>query len=155
MHPILGVDHLVAMILVGLVSSLRSKLTALLMPSVFLVSLLGGGIIGVAGSRWILNEVAIMGSIFLLSAAVLSRREVASEWSYGFVALFGLAHGNAHGVELPGHASAGGFIAGFICTSIALHVSGVAIAILSERRDKIRIAAGLASIGVGLSVAVF
>ena len=127
MHP-LGVDHLLAMVAVGIWSAAAMPFGRRWQaPAVFLLLLTGGALAGVLGFALPLVESAIALSVAVLGAMLLAPRAVPP--SYGLMAI-GLAaalHGLAHGAELPSGASFSGFAAGFLLTTAILHGLGLSI----------------------------
>lgn len=124
-HP-LGPDHLLAMVSVGLwsvaVLPARRRLAG---PAVFMLALLAGAAAGAAGHVLAWIEPAIALSVALLGAMLLAPRTL-PVWAGAIaIAAAGVLHGLAHGVELPSGASFGGYAAGFLLATAALHAAGL------------------------------
>lgn len=132
-HPLLGVDHLAAMIAVGLLSAVLLRGSIWRLPLAFVGALLLGGIAGFNGFELVGTEFWVMGSLVAMGAALLTRMRIGLRWALLAVAFFGFAHGNAHGLELPVAASAPGYAAGFMLASILCHVGGVALGLTVMR----------------------
>jgi urease accessory protein len=96
--------------------------------------------------------------VLVLGAAVALTYRPTLAVSLPLIALFGLLHGYAHGVELPAQASALGYGAGFVAATLVLHLTGIAIGIAANRlpvRFAARTAGGaIAAVGVVLLVTV-
>jgi urease accessory protein len=124
-HPLLGPDHLLAMIAVGLWAGLWGGRALIAYPVTFLAAMLAGGLIGVGGAELPVVEPAILASVIVLGALVALAFRVPMAVSVAGLALFGLAHGYAHGVEGPGST---GYALGFVIATAALHGLGIALA---------------------------
>jgi len=139
-HPVLGVDHLTAMVAVGVVSARLGGWALFGIPSVFVMAMAVGGTFGLNG--WVLlnAEVWIAVSLVLLGAVVAvdpARRSAmpvfAAAMAVAFVAVFGGAHGNAHGLEIPTTARPLSFAVGFLIGTALLHLVGLAFGKLPGR----------------------
>lgn len=124
-HPLLGIDHLLAMVTVGLLAAQIGGRALWALPAAFVGSMLLGGICGVQG--WSLPgvEYGIALSIVLFGLAVALNRKIALAAPLAFAGLFGVFHGHAHGVEMPQLANPVLYAVGFIAATIALHAIGV------------------------------
>lgn len=131
LHP-LGFDHLLAMVAVGLWSvSVLPARQVWQGPTLFVLSLALSAAFGAAmasaGITWVLVEHAVALSVVLFGAMlVLSWWGVPVVWGLGFIALAAASHGLAHGAETPATGFYG-YAAGFLITSIVLHLLGVGL----------------------------
>ena len=150
-HPFAGLDHMVAMVAVGLWGAFLGAPALWLLPVVFpLVMALGAamGIIGVALPA-VEAGIALSGVVLglLVALAVRAPLGVAAV----IVGLFAVFHGHAHGTELPEAVSPYGYAAGFVVATGLLHLAGIAIGGLTKTREgtwAVR-AAGVAIAAVG------
>lgn len=128
-HPLTGIDHLLVMLAVGIWSALTHKTLreAIALPFVFAALLLVGAVLGVAGFSLPAVEPMIMASLLVLGLLIASQFTLKSSYSFVLVGLFALFHGLAHGMELPQSNGAMAFIAGFMSTTLALHLVGLFI----------------------------
>lgn len=126
-HPLFGLDHLLAMLAVGLWAAQQSGGARWLLPLAFLASLLVGGLLGFAGLSLPLLESGIATSVLALGLLVALAVRPPLALAAGLTALFALAHGMAHGLELPAQASPAGYALGFMLASAALHACGLAL----------------------------
>jgi urease accessory protein len=153
-HPVFGLDHLLAMLAVGLWAAQQSGAARWALPGTFVASMLLGGLLGFSGMQIPLMETGIAGSVlaFGLLVAVAARLPLAV--SLGLTGLFALTHGVAHGLELPELASPWGYAAGFIAATAALHGLGYALVRYLPRAAAplVRLA-GAASAGAGIWLA--
>lgn len=132
LHPILGFDHLVAMVAVGLWGAFLGMPAMWLLPVIFPVVMALGGAMGIAGLPLSGGEVLIAGSAIVLGGCVaLAWR--APHWIAGIlVGAFAIFHGHAHGAELPQSASPIAYAAGFVIATGALHLFGITFGMLSR-----------------------
>lgn len=153
MHPITGVDHLMAMVAVGLLSGVLGGRAVVTVPALFVTFLLIGGVFGFFAFELVGVEFWILGSLLLLGVVLARTAKPSRPLTLVAVALFGFAHGNAHGLELPLAASAAGYAAGFAIASCVCHASGVLVALGASRtpwrRAPIRVL-GLATSGAAV-----
>lgn len=127
-HPILGLDHLLAMLAVGLWAAQQHGSARLALPLSFVVTMLAGGLLGFAGVQLPFMETGIAGSVLALGLLVALAVRPAMPLAIGLTALFALAHGMAHGLELPELASPWAYATGFIVATAALHAAGYGLA---------------------------
>ncbi|MBA4110511.1 MAG: urease accessory protein UreJ [Leptothrix sp. (in: Bacteria)] len=160
-HPLTGLDHLAAMVSVGLWSalSLRPQSTPaasarqlLAAPLAFAATLLIGALMALNGLTLPGVEPMIAASLLALGLLVATRTALPTGVGAALVAGFALSHGLAHGQELGGHASAA--LTGMVLSTMALHSVGIGfgLALRQQRRRWLpRIAGvGVAALGLGL-----
>jgi len=161
-HPLLGADHLLALVSVGIVSALLGPQAIWTLPASFVASMALAGIVGLNGialprsELWIAISLVALGlTISTCGAMGLTGRRIPT-WLAGiFVVTFGAAHGNAHGLEMPATASPAAFTVGFLAGTAGLHFAGVAAGLSSLRHRAsafvLRMAGAFtAATGVGL-----
>jgi urease accessory protein len=151
-HPLNGLDHVLAMVTVGIWAALSGRRAVWAMPASFLVAMLAGGVLAAAGIAFPLAEPTILASIIVLGfAAAVAWRPPLMLALAGMTA-FGLAHGYAHGVE--GSADIG-FVAGFLVSTAALHLLGLAVGFglikIEQTRAARAIGGAAALVGLGLA----
>ncbi len=131
-HPILGWDHVVAMVAVGLWGAFLGKPGIWILPVVFPLVMAFGGALGVIGVPIPAVEtgIALSGVILglLIAFAVKAPLWVAAV----LVGIFAIFHGHAHGGELPEQFSAYGYAVGFVIGTGMLHVVGIALGFLTK-----------------------
>lgn len=126
LHPLTGMDHLAAMLMVGLWAGLTWGRHAWALPAAFIGFMLAGFAMGLAGIALPMTESLIAASLVVLGLALSFAVRAPLGGAIVLVGLFALAHGNAHGIELPRGAIAWQFAAGFALTTALLHCAGVA-----------------------------
>ena len=138
-HPILGMDHLVAMISVGMLSVLFQKKrnkSILEAPAIFVTFLSIGALVSMYIGFGFSPEFLVSLSVVLLGIMMFFNI-YDKNWiiylGYFFIAFFGFMHGAAHGNELPVAAKPYLYVLGFMITSIFLHISGIFISKLSYK----------------------
>jgi urease accessory protein len=155
LHPLLGFDHLLAMLSVGLLSAQIGGRAIWTVPATF-VGVMGlGSLLGIIGMPLPLVEYGITGSVLLLGIAILANKKLPEWGAIVFVALFALFHGHAHGTELPALANTIGlmiaYIAGFLIATAGLHVVGALMGIIAIRSERGQLLMRLG--GIAISVA--
>lgn len=128
-HPVLGPDHLLAMVSVGVVSTLIGGRAILTVPATFVAFMAVGGAIGISygGIPMAGIELGISLSVLVLGLMIAIGRSAPVLAVMAGVAFFGSLHGYAHGVEMPRIAAPLLFAAGFLTGTATLHLIGVLI----------------------------
>jgi len=150
LHPVSGLDHVLAMVAVGLWGAQLGAPAIWLLPITFPIVMALGGFLGLLGVPLPGVEVGIAASAVLLGAAVMTERRPPLAVAAALVGFFGVFHGHAHGTELPLGQSALLYSLGFVMATGCLHAIGVAIGAVHRwptGRVVLRIAGG----GVGLA----
>jgi urease accessory protein len=155
-HPVFGLDHLLAMVTVGLWAGLVGGRSLFVWPASFVGAMLVGGALAMNGVMLPGVELVIAASVVALGLAVALRLKPQIVLGAALIALFGLAHGHAHGLEAPGTGSGFAYAVGFVLATAALHGVGLALATATQTRYAptiTRLLGGLAaSAGVALAV---
>lgn len=129
-HPITGLDHVVAMIAVGLWGAQLGKPAIWMLPITFPLVMAFGGFLGLLGVSISGVEIGIALSGVLLGAAVLTETRPPLFAAAILVAVFAIFHGYAHGAELPHGESALFFSLGFVIATGLLHAIGIVIGLI-------------------------
>ena len=132
-HPVLGFDHFLAMISVGIVSAQIGGKAIWTVPATFVIIMTLGGVFGflLIINEFFFVEVGIILSVILLGFGISIEKKIPTMLIMVFVGIFGLFHGTAHGIEVPATANPLLFVLGFICGTSALHIFGVGIGYFS------------------------
>jgi len=126
-HPLGGLDHLLAMLAVGLWAAQQQGAARCALPCTFVGTLLIGGMLGFEGMNLPALESGIAASVLALGLAVALAVRPPLVMAMGATALFALFHGVAHGLELPDMSSPWTYAAGFVAATAVLHAVGYAL----------------------------
>ena len=126
-HPVLGLDHLLAMLSVGMLSAQMGGRAIWTVPATFVGFMLVGGILGMMGVPFFSVEIGIAVSVLVLGLAIAVDKKVPVLLAMVGVAFFALFHGHAHGEEMPSSAQPILYALGFILGTTLIHLAGVAI----------------------------
>jgi urease accessory protein len=161
MHPLGGLDHQLAMILVGIFAYQLGGRAMWLVPLAFVTVMAFGGFLGIADMPVPFIEFGIALSVVVLGAIVAFGVKVPVAVAMGIVGLFAIFHGHAHGSEMPMDAVGLEYGLGFMLATAGLHAAGIGIGLLIGMTSKslgsnfYRVAGGLASVaGVGILLGV-
>jgi urease accessory protein len=129
LHPLGGMDHLLAMVMVGLWAGLLGGAARLALPGAFLAAMLVGFGLGVAGMALPGVEAGILASAVVLTVLAALAAPLPVTLAAGLVAVAGVLHGTAHGAEMAADAAAFAYATGFLLATAALHAAGIAVAL--------------------------
>ncbi|RJG06583.1 urease accessory protein [Noviherbaspirillum cavernae] len=153
-HPFSGLDHLLAMLAVGLWAAQHKRSAVWLLPLVFPLMMILGAVAGVYGMQLPGVEAGISGSVVVLGLLIAFAVRMPVWASAALVSTFALAHGHAHGIELPKDVSPVLYCIGFVAATFVLHLIGLAVGLAAGQRtaDKVvrLIGAGIAATGAFL-----
>ncbi|MBX3498211.1 MAG: HupE/UreJ family protein [Alphaproteobacteria bacterium] len=137
LHPLTGLDHLLAMLGVGIwaahIGATGERRATWLVPAPFVVVMVLGAIVGMSGASLPLAEAGIIGSVVLLGLLIAATPRMPLWAPMAVIALFAFCHGFAHGAEMPASSSALTYGAGFVAATIGLHLAGIGIGRLARR----------------------
>jgi urease accessory protein len=156
-HPLGGLDHVLAMIAVGLYAALLGGRALWLVPASFVGMMAAGGALGMAGIALPFTEIAIALSVVALGLAVTLRVNLPVAAAMALAGAFAIFHGHAHGAEMPADATGLSYAAGFLFATALLHGAGIALGVAAGRLAGWRVAqaagGAIALAGVALLVA--
>ncbi|MDP2803757.1 MAG: HupE/UreJ family protein [Phreatobacter sp.] len=132
-HPFGGMDHLLAMVAIGLWAGLAGGRALWLWPASFVVAMVVGGALGMAGVPMPLVEQGIVASVVVIGLAAALALSPNIAVGCALAALAGLFHGHAHGTEIPADASGLAYASGFAMATALLHAIGIAVTVLAAR----------------------
>ena len=139
-HPVLGIDHFLAMVSVGVISAQIGGRAIWTIPATFVLMMILGGIIGMLAELFffdleelvfIVVEYGIVFSVILLGLAIAIEKKISTNIIMIFICFFGLCHGLAHGMEMPWAVNPILFALGFASGTATLHLFGVGIGSLA------------------------
>lgn len=131
-HPLGGLDHICAMIAVGLWASQMGGRAVWLVPFTFVTVMALGGVLGMAGVPLAFAEQGIVMSLLVLGVLIAAAVRLPLAVSVVMVGVFALCHGYAHGVEMPQSVLGFTYAAGFILATALLHASGICMALFAK-----------------------
>lgn len=126
LHPVLGIDHVVAMVAVGLWGAFLGQPAIWLLPVVFPLVMAFGGLLGLLGVPLPGVEVGIAMSAIALGGMVAFAARPPLAVAAVLVGAFAIFHGHAHGTELPVAANPLAFSLGFVISTGLMHLAGIA-----------------------------
>ncbi|WP_291684462.1 HupE/UreJ family protein [Bradyrhizobium sp.] len=132
LHPLTGMDHLIAMVAVGIWGAQLGAPAIWVLPITFPMVMAVGGVLGVLRIPLPVPEVVIALSALVLGAAVAMRLRLPFAAAAVVVAVFAVFHGHAHGAELPGSANPLAYGVGFVVATGLLHLCGIMIGTLTR-----------------------
>ncbi|MHA6297591.1 HupE/UreJ family protein [Devosia sp. CAU 1758] len=148
-HPLFGLDHILAMVAVGLWAATQGGRAVLMVPAAFVGTMAVGFSAAIAGMPLPFVEPVILASIIFIGIAIALALPVPTSAVAAMVGFFAFFHGHAHGGEL-GAAGAWEFAIGFVLATVALHAAGIALGLLLGRfggRTLARTAGGITALG--------
>ena len=134
-HPFTGLDHLLAMVGVGLWASqlaVKRPAAAYLVPVSFILMMLVGAAAGFAGIKLPLTEAVIVASVLILGALIIAAVRLPSAAAMAVVGLFAVFHGYAHAIEAPTSGTSL-YILGFVAATALLHAAGFGLGWVARR----------------------
>lgn len=149
-HPVSGLDHVLAMVAVGLWGAQLGAPAIWLLPVTFPIVMALGGLLGLLGVPLPGVELGIAASALLLGVVVMTERRLPLFAAAALVGVFAVFHGHAHGTELPPGESGLLYSLGFVVATGCLHAIGIAIGAI-HRWPAGRVALRIAGGGVGLA----
>jgi urease accessory protein len=143
LHPLTGMDHLIAMVAVGIWGAQLGAPAIWVLPITFPLVMAVGGVLGILHVPLPMPEVMIALSALILGAAVAVRMRLPFAAAAAIVAVFAIFHGYAHGAELPKSADPLAYGVGFVVSTGLLHLCGITIGTLTRWRSGERLIQGL------------
>jgi urease accessory protein len=152
-HPLGGIDHILAMVAVGVFAFVLGGRALWLVPLSFVGMMLVGFLLGIAQVELPLVELGIAASSSVIGGAAALGRPMPTVVAMVLVGVFAVFHGVAHGTEMSAEAGAWSYAAGFAIATAALHAAGIAAAIVASRligrhaRTAAQVAGGVFALG--------
>lgn len=132
-HPFSGLDHILAMVAVGLWAAQLGGRALWLVPLTFVLTMAAGGALGFMGMPLPHVELGIAGSVLVLGGLVALSSRLPLAASMGLVGIFAVFHGYAHGAEMAAEASAVWYSLGFMVATAILHGIGIGAGVAAGR----------------------
>jgi urease accessory protein len=155
-HPLGGLDHVLAMVAVGMFAANLGGRALWAVPLSFVALMAVGGALGVAQIGIPYVETGIALSVVILGLVVALQAQWPVAAAMALVGVFALFHGHSHGTEMPLDVSGATYAAGFMLATALLHMAGIGLGIgMSQWRRAAQLSgAGLALVGIGLLAGV-
>ena len=141
-HPVSGLDHICAMLAIGLWAAQTGGRSMWAVPLIFVSVMALGGILPLLGIGLPFVEQGIALSVLLLGVLIAASVRLPLWLSSSMVGLFALWHGHAHGTEMPALASGIEYVLGFMLATVLLHVVGIAFGVGMQRLPVLSLAEG-------------
>jgi len=135
MHPFSGIDHLLAMLAIGIWAVQLGGMNTWLLPLTFIGIMAASSLLGMAGFNGAYVEAGILFSCVLLAVFITRSTQFSSPVSVLFVACFALFHGISHGGEMSSDLDGFFYMAGFVGATALLHALGIACGMLCRLRS--------------------
>ena len=126
-HPFSGLDHICAMVAVGLWAAQLGRRAVWILPLSFAATMAVGSVFGLAGFHIRVAETVIVLSVLALGVFIAGSIRPPLAAGAVVVGLFAVFHGYAHGAELATHGSAVLYVLGFLLATLGLHLCGIAV----------------------------
>ena len=152
-HPVLGFDHFLAMLSVGILSAQMGGRAIWAVPTTFVSVMAIGAFVGVKNIGIPGVEYGIALSVLILGFSLAMERKLLPVWAMLGVGFFAIFHGHAHGTEMPKIVTPVVYALGFLLGTAGIHICGVLVGIISNRTAKgteiLRfVGAGISGVGV-------
>lgn len=134
LHPLTGLDHLLAMLAVGIWGATLGAPLIWMLPVAFPLMMVVGGVLAIVGLPLPFVELGVALSVVALGLSIALRWKAPLSAAVAIVAFFGLLHGYAHGSELPGSVAPAAYAAGFVVSTGMLHLAGIALGLLEKNK---------------------
>lgn len=135
-HPVLGLDHFLAMVSVGILSAQIGGRAIWTVPATFVLVMAFGGLLGWINIGLSAIEVGIAFSVLALGTAIALDKKLPVVAVMSAVGVFAIFHGYAHGAEIPVVATASTYAIGFMIGTALLHIMGVIIGDISQQYER-------------------
>lgn len=149
-HPVLGTDHLLAMLSVGILSAQIGGRAIWTVPATFVSVMALGGALGLIDIGLTSIELGIAASLVLLGLIIAAERKLPILLAMAGVGFFAIFHGYAHGTEMPTTAEPVLYAAGFLTGTALIHIAGVVIGDIAKHYENgkvaLRVGGGLIAI---------
>lgn len=132
-HPLLGLDHLCALVAVGLWAAQRGGRALWAVPLAFVSTMTLGALASTSGHTIPFTEQGIAASVLILGILIAAAIRLPLAASILLVGSFAWFHGFAHGAEIPANASGFAYGAGMVATTAGLHLVGIAVGLSAQK----------------------
>lgn len=138
-HPLGGLDHVLAMIAVGIWAAQVGGRAIWAVPSAFVIMMIFGGALGLSGAYLPFVEQGITLSVLMLGVFIVAAVRMPLLASMLVVGMFAVFHGHSHGTEIPSMAPGFAYGAGFAFATASLHLAGIGFAVMLQQKMSVQI----------------
>ena len=153
LHPLSGLDHMLAMVAVGLFAARLGGKALWMVPAAFVAMMVVGGAMGMNGFALPYVEIGIAASVIVLGATVALDFSLPISAAMGLVGFFAVFHGHAHGSEMPLDVSGLTYGLGFVIATALLHCAGLGLGFAISQATVSRNSGLLKLTGAAMAVA--
>lgn len=132
LHPLTGIDHVLAMLAVGMWGAQLRGNAIWVLPVAFPLVMALGAVAGILALPMLAIEPGIAASVIALGASIAMNFRPPMVGAAALVSLFAIFHGYAHGVELPRRTDALPYCIGFVMATGLIHLSGISIGLITH-----------------------
>jgi len=132
-HPLFGLDHILAMLAVGIFAAQKGGVWRFAVPASFMIAMAAGGLLAIAGVEFPMVETGIAFSVAIFGLAIVFADRVPAIAGGVLAGVFALFHGAAHGGEIAEGASFLPYAIGFLTATGLLHAAGFAVATAASK----------------------
>ena len=154
-HPVLGMDHFLAMVSVGILSAQIGGRAIWTVPATFVAVMAIGGLLGYVDIGLSAIEVGIAFSVLVLGAAIAADKTVPMLVAMSAVGIFAIFHGYAHGAEMPEVAQPVTYALGFMTGTALLHLLGVLLGDIPQHYGRGKLVLRLSGVAIAAMGGVF
>jgi urease accessory protein len=130
LHPVTGLDHVVAMVAVGLWGAILGAPAIWVLPIAFPLIMTVGAVLGILGIPLPNIDLGIAASAIILGGMVAANARPPLAIAFLLIAFFAVYHGHPHGAALPDFGVPILYAAGFVVATGLLHLAGIAFGVL-------------------------
>lgn len=138
-HPVLGYDHLLAMLSVGILSAQIGGRAIWTVPATFVSVMAVGGALGYINIGLTATEVGIAASLIILGLIIAAEQRLPVRLAMLGVGFFAIFHGYAHGSEIPTTTQPVLYALGFLTGTALIHIAGVVIGDIAKHYERGRL----------------
>lgn len=138
-HPLGGLDHILAMIAVGVWAAQIGGRAVWAAPSAFVGMMVVGSALGISGAHIPFVEQGIILSVLMLGVLIAAAVRMPLVASMIVVGMFAVFHGHAHGTETPSTAAGFAHVAGFVFATVSLHMAGIWLAVMAQKKSSMEL----------------
>lgn len=133
MHPFSGLDHIFAMLAVGIFASFFLKKDAIKVIGLFAGMMVVSSYLATFSINIPFVEAAIIVSIIAITLMIVFVKNIEKKVALGLIGIFGMAHGYAHGLEFSQNGSFEGYVFGFLLATLIMHFAGLLIGVTAQK----------------------